>query len=286
MGRSKLIDFSQIEKNLEHIHQRNIGVKQIPINKIVGSLGRYQDFSKGFLPSREWVSEKYAGIKEALECGIILPPIKVYQILDNYFVIDGHHRVMASKNELNAPDIDAEVIKIDFDIKLSSNRKYDYNTEEAKKFLIKLEEEIFERETYLSNEILKYPLKVTDLTSYAKLYEEILEFQKLFRKGEISRKHIIFASYLWYEYRYLPVVKIILKENFLEGFKKRTYTDLYLWMQQHKYYLSQKAGRDVGIDFTKEDFRERYIRSNIFTFVPPMFKSALKRIKKEIKKYR
>ena len=34
-----LIDFDSVEKNLEHVHQINLGVKQIAVDKIVGSLG-------------------------------------------------------------------------------------------------------------------------------------------------------------------------------------------------------------------------------------------------------
>ena len=280
--KNALIEFSSIEKNLENVNQVNLGIKTIPIDKIVGSLGRYHDFTENFLPAKERVSAKYESVKDLLLAGKILPPIKVYQILDRYFVIDGHHRVTVAKKELNAKDIDAEVIKIFFDLKLSSDKKYTYSTEKAKGFLIRLEANIFEKKTHLKNIILKYPIKVTELTSYGKFYEEIGIFKRNYNKGELAKKPIIYASLLWYEKRFLPSVEIILEEKILEHFPNRTYADLYLWIQLHKYYLSQKAGYDVGFDFTADDFLKKYRRSKFLDLFPERVLGIVKGIKNGI----
>lgn len=279
-----LVNFSSVEKNLEHTHQRNRGIEAIPIEKIIGSLGRYQDFTEEFLPHKERISPKYESIKQAVLAGKNLPPIKVYQILDNYFVIDGHHRVTVAKKELNAAAIDAEVIEIHFDFNLSPNKKYTYDTEQAKDFLIKLEEDAFKNKTFLRNGILVLPIKVTDLTSFGKLYEEILDFRHNYNNGELAKKAVVYASLMWYEKRYLPAVQIILKEGLLDHFRNRTYTDLYLWIEQHKYFLSQKAGYDVGFDFTKEDFLKKYRKSKFLDLLPPLVQDIVNGIKKEIKK--
>jgi hypothetical protein len=274
-----LIDFDSIEKNLQHVHQLNRGVMPIPIDKIVGSLGRYNDFTEGFLPHKERVSAKYESVKQAMLQGKIMPAVKVYQILDNYFVIDGHHRVTVAKGEMNAAEVDAEVIEVHFDLELSPNRKYAYDTEQAKRFLIKLEEDAFLKVTYLRNNILIYPLKVTDLTSYGKLYEEILDYRRNCNSGELAKKSIIYASYQWYETRFLPAARIIIEEDILKNFPSRTCADLYLWIQQHKYYLSQDAGYDVGFDYTKDDFLQKFRRSKFLDLMPPLVKDIVRRIK-------
>jgi hypothetical protein len=281
-----LVDFSTIEKNLKNVKQVNRGCMQIPISKIVGSLGRYNDFTEGFLPHSERVSAKYESVKQAMLAGQILPPIKVYKVLDNYFVIDGHHRVTVAKSQLNAIDIDAEVIEIVFDYELSPDKKYTYNTEQARNFLIKLEEDIFEQRTFLKNEILKYPITVTELTGFGKLYEEILDFKKNYDKIKLGRKDIVYSSFLWYENRFLPAVKIILEEDLLKQFQNRTYTDLYVWIQQHKYYLSQKAGYDVGFDFTKDDFVKTFKRAKFLDVLPSLFRDIARGIKGEVRDLR
>ena len=279
-----LIDFSSIEKNLENVHQKNLGIQAIPLEKIVGSLGRYNDFTENFLPHRERISAKYESVKRAVLAGKELPPIKVYKTLDNYFVIDGHHRVTVAKKELDAVAVDAEVIDIHFDLELSTDKQYNYDTDRAKEFLIHLEEAIFQQKTFLKNTILKHSLKVTDLTSYGKLYEEILDFRSNYNCGELAKKNIVFSSYLWYEKHFLPAIEIILQENVLEGFPNRTYTDLYIWLQQHKYYLSQQAGYDVGFDFTKDDFVKKFRRGKFFELVAPVMRDIISGIKKEIRR--
>jgi hypothetical protein len=215
--------------------------------------------------------------------GKILPPIKVYQIFDSYFVIDGHHRVTVAKKEMKAAAIDAEVTEIHFDIELSPEKKYTCDNEQAKKFLIRIEEDAFKKKTFLNSELLVYPIKVTDLTSYSKLYEEIVDFRKNYNGGELAKKAIVYAGLLWYETRFMPAVKIIIEENILDRFPERTYADLYLWIQQHKYYLSQKAGHDVGFDFTKDDFLKKYRKSKFFEIVPPVLREIVRGIKHELK---
>ena len=281
--KSTLIEFDEIEKNLEHTHQKYRGVEAIPIEKIVGSLGRYNDFNDEFLPQTAGISPKYESVKHALLSGKMLPPIKVYQIFDSYFVIDGHHRVTVAKVEMNAEAIDAEVIELHFDIALSPEKKYTYDNDRAKRFLIRLEEDTFRKKVFLNSNLLVYPMKVTDLTSYGKLYEEIVDFRKNYNHGELAKKAIVYASLMWYEARFLPAVKIIIEENILDRFHERTYTDLYLWIQQHKYYLSQKAGHDVGFDYTKDDFIAKHKKSRFFEIVPSVLKDIVRGIKQELK---
>lgn len=281
--RSILVDFESIEKNLQKHKITDRGVEAIPTDKIVGSLGRYNDFSENLLPHRNDMGLRYESIKRGMLNGVIFPPIKVYQILDNYFIIDGHHRVMVAKNVFNAKYIDAEVREINFDFEISPNKKYYYSTESAKGFLIKLEEHFFQLKSYLSNAVIKKPLKVTELVSYGRILDEIKNYQTSYNNGELSKKPIIFSSYHWYEHRFLPSVAIIEEEDVLVGFPKRTYTDLYVWIQQHKYYLSQKVGYDVGFEFTAHDFFKKYKKVKGLYMIPSMIRDVVKGIKEQIK---
>ena len=259
-----MVAFGTIEKNIQKYKLKDRGIEAIATDKIVGSLGRYNDFSENLLPHRGDMGLRYESIKKGMLNGIIFPPIKVYQVLDNYFIIDGNHRVMAAKNVFNAKYIDAEVLEVDFDFEISPKKTYTYSTDSAKSFLIKMEEHFFLLKTCLSNSVLKYSLKVTELVSFGKLYEEIENYRNSYNKGQFQKLPIIFASYHWYEHRFLPAVAIINEEDVLSGFPRRTYTDLYVWIQQHKYYLSQKVGYDVGFDFTAHDFFKKYKKVNPF----------------------
>ena len=215
-----------------------------------------------------------------MEKGVNMAPIQVYQMLDNYFIIDGHHRVAVAKNEFKAKYIDAEVIEIRFNFELSKDKNYIFDSESTKKFLIKLEENAFQKATMLNNKILIYPLKVTELKSYTVLNQEILDFKQNYNNGELSKRSMMFVSYKWYAERFLPAVKLITQEKILSKFANRTYTDLYVWIQKHKYFLSQQAGHDVGFDFTAHDFMEKYKDKKFLDIIPSIFTDIVKNLVK------
>ena len=275
-----LLDFSSIEQNLKNYTLKNKGILAIEIDKIIGSLGRYFDFTETLLPKRDVLTTRYERIKKIMTEGGSLPPIQVYQILDNYFIIDGHHRVAVAKNELNAKYIDADVTEVKFNFELSPNTKYTFNSESTKDFLIKLEAYSFEKSTYLNNNILVKPLTVTELKSYATLNQEIEDFKKNYNNGELARKSKIYSSYTWYAQIFLPAVNLIEKEKILSKFPHRTYTDLYVWIQRHKYFLSQQAGHDVGFDYTAQDFAEKFQNKKILNILPPIFTDIIKHLVK------
>ena len=275
-----LVDFSTIEKNIPVYTLKSKGIQAIPIDKIIGSLGRYLDFSETLLPKRTDGSSRYEYIKSLMKKEINLAPIQVYQMLDNYFIIDGHHRVAVAKNEFKAKYIDAEVTEIKFNFELSKDKNYVFDSESTKKFLIKIEEYAFEKATFLNNEILIHPLKVTELKSYTILNQEILDFKQNYNNGELLKKSIMFVSYKWYAERFLPAVKLMKTEDILSKFANRTYTDLYVWIQKHKYFLSQQAGHDVGFDFTAHDFMEKYKHKKFLDIIPSIFTDIIKNLLK------
>lgn len=279
----RLVDFSTVQENLERISEVHKGIRAIPIKKIVGSLGRYRDFNDEFLPRSKKTDEKYLSVLRAVETGLELPPVQVYQVNDKFFVIDGHHRVSVAKFEQKKEFIDADIIEVRFDLKLDPKKKYKVSTEGARQFLITIEEEAFQRKTGLKNRILIYPLKVSELTSFSKLYEEILDFRKKYDGGSLEAKDVIYAGLMWYEKMFLPAVKTILEEKILDHFSKRTYTDLYVWMMLHKYYLSQKLGYDVGFDFTRKDFVERFSPHHFMEVLPGRIKEFMGVLKGLIK---
>ena len=52
----------------------------IPLDKIVGSVGRYKDFTRDFLPRNLEMAPRWARIEDALDSLAGLPPIEVYKI--------------------------------------------------------------------------------------------------------------------------------------------------------------------------------------------------------------
>ena len=86
-------------------------MKQIETDKIIGSVSRFQEFDRAFLPRQTHTRERWESIDKAYYKDVILPPIDVYQIGEIYFVKDGNHRVSVAR-ERGQLYMDAFVVKI------------------------------------------------------------------------------------------------------------------------------------------------------------------------------
>ena len=86
-------------------------MREVPVSKIVGSVGRHRDFDRAFLPSKPDLSVRWRRIDEIMDKGEELPPVSLYKIGDAYFVQDGNHRVSVARQR-GVEMIDAEVIEL------------------------------------------------------------------------------------------------------------------------------------------------------------------------------
>ena len=88
---NSLIPFEDLRKTLGLINQRYRGVQPVPLDKIIGSLGRSNDFDRVFLPTQKHSQRKWLSVDSAHMQGVTLPPVQLYKVGDAYFVVDGHH---------------------------------------------------------------------------------------------------------------------------------------------------------------------------------------------------
>ena len=102
-------NFRECQQKEAAFDSRVRGIRCVRLAQIVGSVGRYQDFDSHFRLKHAKPSERLQAIKEAMRSGQPLPPVKLYQIKDRYFVLDGNHRIAAAK-EFGWRDIDANIL--------------------------------------------------------------------------------------------------------------------------------------------------------------------------------
>jgi hypothetical protein len=93
------------------------GRRVVEVEEIVGSVGRWRDFDRSFLPARASVGHKWKRIDRAFHRTEDLPPVELYEIGDAYFVVDGHHRVSVARYH-DVPTLEAAVAE--FHPKLSA----------------------------------------------------------------------------------------------------------------------------------------------------------------------
>lgn len=99
------------------------GTHSVPVEKIVGSVGRARALRSDFFyrGRAQAMTYRYRRIGELMERGAVLPPIDLYKLkrqradaesgpASEYYVLDGHHRV-AMARKLGQAYLDASVVE-------------------------------------------------------------------------------------------------------------------------------------------------------------------------------
>jgi hypothetical protein len=87
------------------------GIRTVPVEKIVGSVGRARDFDRAFLPTRASAGTRWKCVDRAFYGDEELPPVRLFKIGDEYFVEDGNHRVSVARYQ-GVEMIDALVVEV------------------------------------------------------------------------------------------------------------------------------------------------------------------------------
>ncbi len=105
---NQLLSFDEVRRALVAYNRRYRGRRVVEVDEIVGSVGRWRDFDRSFLPARASVGDRWKRIDRAFQRGEDLPPGELYEIGDAYFVVDGHHRVSVARYH-EVPTVEAAV---------------------------------------------------------------------------------------------------------------------------------------------------------------------------------
>ena len=112
---NETFSFSEVVDALGRKGERQLGVQEIPMDAIVGSVDKVRDFDRRFRPTSGKSRERWERLARKSRTGDTFPPIEVYQLGHLYFVRDGHHRVSVGR-ALGATTIEADVTQIDTEI--------------------------------------------------------------------------------------------------------------------------------------------------------------------------
>ncbi len=206
------------------------GVMTVALEKIIGSVGKYHDFDSQFRPKSQISSKRFNDIKRAMRSGKPLPPVKLYQIRNDYYVLDGNHRVAASK-ELGRTDIQAKVIELLSSLNTMENLLYI----EKKKFY---ENTGLPPENILLTEIGKYIYLETQIKNHKNHLTLISGTETEFKK----------AAEDWYNTIFLPLTSLIKNGGLDAHFPKRTLADLYAYISYHHWDRPSSRHYGIGID--------------------------------------
>ncbi|MEP7287308.1 MAG: hypothetical protein ABI947_16250 [Chloroflexota bacterium] len=242
-----LLSFEEVRQRLRLRDERYIGRRDIEIDKIVGSVGRYKDFTRSFLPRKNSVRSRWQRLDAMARGPEGFPPIEVYKVGEVYFVIDGNHRVSVAR-QLQAKTIEAYVIELPTAVPFDANTQPD-------DLLIKEGYADFLRLTHLDFVRPGSEVILTEPARYREIIEHI-DVHKYFMG--IEQDHDIAwedAVASWYDHVYMPIIDLIRKYDVLSQFPGRTEADLYAWLIKHQEALRLNLGGEVITpEETVEDF--------------------------------
>jgi nucleotide-binding universal stress UspA family protein len=250
-GRSiNLLPYDEVRTMLRANESGSNLLEDIPIDAIIGSVGRYLDFTRDFLPRKDEDQARWTNLKMAVEELSGLPPIEVYQVGEAYFIRDGHHRVSIAKHN-NATHIQAYVTKVNLKVPLRPEDKID-------DIILKAEKTEFLLKTQFDTLLPDEDITLTAPGGYNTLVEHIsvhqyfmgLDFHRTIEQSE--------AVIHWYQTVYQPFTLIIRQKNLLKDFPGRTEADLYLWLSKYKFELSQTLGLNIDAEKAALEYTNRY----------------------------
>ncbi len=248
-----LLPFHAVREGLRLEHIVDRGVREVPMDRIVGTLGkeREREFNRAFLPRDEKVRSRWMGVSRMVEGPQGFPRVELYQVGDVYFVVDGHHRVSVLR-ATDAPTIEAWVKEFVTPVPLDP----DVSVEDV------LAQRGYAEFLHVTGLVPEHPQDFR--LSNPQGYERLLEHVHVHRHYLGNEKQRLIpweeAVTSWRDTVYRPMVETMRRHALLEAFPGGTETDLYLYTMDHLHHLRERYGGEVPADRAAQEV-ERDLRA-------------------------
>ena len=250
-----LLPFETVRERLRLGSKSYLGVQEIPLDQIVGSVGRCEDFTRTFMPRKTSTRQRWEKVDKLAQISG-WPPIEVYKVSHTYFVRDGNHRVSVAR-QFGTEKLEAHVWEYPTRVPLESDDDLDDLILRAE-YLEFLDDTRLDQLRPGQSIILTIPGGYWELENHMAVFRHWLSLEQ---RREISWPELV-AS--WYDTVYMPIIQKIKEENILNFFPGRTEADLAVWILRHQEKLERRyGGEDVLPSQAAEDFVER-TRANPF----------------------
>jgi hypothetical protein len=230
-----LLDLDEVRHRLGVFEESYVGIRPIPVDRIIGTVGRGREFDRDFLPLQEEVRERWRRVEQAFPRGDF-PPIVVYEVDGRYFVVDGHHRVAVARQR-EVEHIDAEITRLRTKAPLPPGA-------DVGALILAERERLFLEETGLRD--ARPGVRIG--FSRPDGYPELLDLLKVHAWHlSVDRGRVVSlpeAGTDWFDHVYLPTLDVIRAEGLLDLFPGASEADLFLWVyQRHRaFHVGEREG--------------------------------------------
>ena len=275
----ELLSYEDVLNKLRLTGRAARGVREIPVEAIVGTVGRCTDFTRTFMPRKASDEQRWAGLKAYIQEHSLdaLPPIEVYQIGAAYFVQDGHHRVSIAR-QLDIQFITAHVTEVQTRVPLMPDADWNAVIRNA-------EYAAFLEYTHLDRLRPQSDFSVSVPGQYTKLEDHIEVHRYFIEVAEERELEFEEAVCHWHDEAYLPIAEAIHDQGLLNDFPGRTTADFYLWIAEHRLVLQRELGWSISPEAATASLVNRFTtrsrplldragRSMLNVVIPSRFKSG------------
>lgn len=230
----QIFEFEEEYRKEKPIASYDLGLQEVPLDAISGTVGRYRDFDRGFGGGFHQCDRRASRIAEILSQKKELPPLELYKLKDKYFILDGHHRVLVARR-MGIKSLKARVVEF-------------LPPKNSMENILARERSEFELLTGLKD------ISLTEISQYEKLLNQIRE-HKYYLSEKLGRETSFRESASdWFDTVYGPIARRISEEEVHKDFPGREIADLYVYISDHKWMASQRRGYDIGFATALEEF--------------------------------
>ena len=236
-GSSELLSFDDVRQKFRLTQKNYLGVMEVPVDQIRGSVGRYKDFTDSFLPRSVKMRERWISVG-AFVFSRGAEPVELYRVGDAYFVLDGNHRVSIAR-QTGMKTIESRVWEYYTPVGLSGHA-------DLEEVWIKTEYKEFLTRTGLKDLRPEAEIIFTTPGNYQELEYQISYYQAILEEIDEAPFSYEEAVMAWYDLIYAPAVQIIEKKGMLKNFPGRTEADLFIWVWRNHQSLQKKGSQTIG----------------------------------------
>jgi hypothetical protein len=234
---TQLLSYDDVKEKLRIGGPIYRGVKTIRVDQIAGSLNRYHEFDRAFLPKAEQLSGRWQKVDRAFYEDVHLPPVVLYKVGEVYFVVDGHHRVSVAR-EQGQEFIEAEIRECATRVNITP----DIKPEDLEILGAKID---FLERTKLDTLRPEADITLTIPDGFDRMLEHIAVhhyFMGIDFRRDITEEEAVAH---WYDKVYMPIIEVIRHSDILNDFPDKTEGDVYMWVLDHQHYLSEERGEPL-----------------------------------------
>ncbi|MBN2738878.1 MAG: hypothetical protein JXR70_17990 [Spirochaetales bacterium] len=215
-----LLSLKELLALVPAIGESYTGIKDVPVEKIIGSENRSEDFAEGFLPIQGGMKFRWENVRKLFLEAQIADAIDLIEYGGCYFVRDGNHRVSVAKtNDIDYVTASIQTMKTPVKLPRRMSRK---------KIPLFIAKARFQAETSVFDYIPEEDFDVAIADNWDYLKKDIFEYSPNWYKrnhGKVPDKKTVILN--WYHYIYRTAMEFIKNNHLPFLYPQKNATDIF-----------------------------------------------------------